>query len=257
MRTGADRVRRPSTIGRSTGVSLRSTSHRPSSPKAWRAMPRYRPGAGCPVRSRPGVPRPPRANPARTSEPSGSAASFEPPVGVATRRVAACLGSAPGKPECLPESDGSSSRAPGPLRRNVRSPVRGTPSRIASPQVKGEFSIHRVLPRTFPLPPGHRSSSTGPAQGCAQMGVRSPARRSPVAPFGLTIGARPGFNGARERHQDDRGLSGRSSRRRDHHHFVSAWVLSRARRAASGRLSSFPGPDRTIHPADRVERATT
>lgn len=34
----------PSTDGRSAGVSLRSTSHRPSCPKARRAMPRFRPG---------------------------------------------------------------------------------------------------------------------------------------------------------------------------------------------------------------------
>jgi hypothetical protein len=46
-----------STDGRPAGVSLRSTSHRPSCPKAWRAMPRCRPGPGCPARCRHGAPR--------------------------------------------------------------------------------------------------------------------------------------------------------------------------------------------------------
>jgi hypothetical protein len=47
-RPGATPMGRPSTNGRSSGVNLHSTSHRPSSPRGWRAMPRYRPGLELP-----------------------------------------------------------------------------------------------------------------------------------------------------------------------------------------------------------------
>jgi hypothetical protein len=65
-------------------LASRSTSHRPSCPKAWRAMPRCRPGTGCPARCRHAVAPLPRTSPrhrhgaVRTAEPAE-------PVGVARR----------------------------------------------------------------------------------------------------------------------------------------------------------------------------
>ena len=55
----------------------------------------------------------------------------------------------------------------------------------ASPQVKTCFESHRVLPRTFLLPPGTVRSSTVRAQGRAHLGAPSMACR-------LTSGARDG-----------------------------------------------------------------
>ena len=61
---GAAQWDEPSTAGRPLGVSLSLDLHRPSCPKAWRAMPRYRPGCGLPG-SVPvtGMSRPPRTSP--------------------------------------------------------------------------------------------------------------------------------------------------------------------------------------------------
>jgi hypothetical protein len=194
----------PSTSGRSAGVSLSSTSHRPSCPRARRAMPRSRPGLRLPgpfpsrflrrpgqvrgavlvVMSRPrraswgGSPLPEPCQPSTTHRQAGRS----PPTDVwwhsslcrlrwrrpAPRR-SEVRGSEPVlfAPSWSKLPDVATNRFPVPGGVALS----GTGHTIAnpSPQVKGLFSIHRVLPGTSPLPPGAGRSSTAHAQGCAHV----------------------------------------------------------------------------------------
>jgi hypothetical protein len=170
-------------------LASRSTSHRPSCPKAWRAMPRCRPGLRLPgpLPSRCSHAAPDRSEaPLRRREDRCSAK----PVGVARRgtgptttllRPANRSGSRGGSvltlPVPMPLTTTLPKRGSGPFS-GVRHPkvtssrlgspvpvgvaLSGTEHRLqdASSLVKTCFSIHRVLPRTSSLRTGSTGSST-------------------------------------------------------------------------------------------------
>ena len=199
---------RASTDGRPAGVSLRSTSHRPSCPKARRAMPRCRPGhrlpGPLPSRRRhadPGKPGPsigpredrtdsepvgvarPRCDPCRPIRPTGEPAGPPRwlggirPCTVSADAVVPKRGSGPFSDLHHPEvaSVRLAPRSPSALR----CPVRRTHCRVASPQVKGYFAMHRVLPRTSSLRTGSVRSSTVRSQGCPHRRLSVRSSRAP------------------------------------------------------------------------------
>ena len=190
-------------------LASRSTSHRPSCPKARRAMPRCRPGHRLPG---PLPSRRSHAAPDKSEAPIWHREDRRPdePVGVAPRR----LGPAPLRPTARrtgrpPEvARWHSSRAPAPLtptlpkrgtgpvfrrthpevdptdsaprsRSALRSPVRGTPCTDASPQVKSVLSNSQGSPQNFLVTPRKRRfihrSCTGLPTRCGQQ------RRTPRA----------------------------------------------------------------------------
>jgi hypothetical protein len=192
-------------------LASRSTSHRPSCPKARRAMPRCGPVSGCPARCRHDAVTLPRTGPGhrsgavRTAAPPSQLGWLAGGTGPTTTflRPANRSGSRGGSvltlPVPMPLTTTLPKRGPGPFSGDdhpkvtstrLGSPVpvgaalSGTEDRLqdASPLVKGCFSIHRVLPRTSSLRTGMVGSSTVHAQ-------RYPERRGPRRP------ERPGLNG--------------------------------------------------------------
>ena len=189
-------------------LASRSTSHRPSCPEARRAMPRYRPGTGCPARYRHGAVTLPRTSPrqrsgtvrtvARRASWGGSPMPrpcSHPPTARRTGRPSdwesvafvPCTGSAdadlaeawnrPVFRRPHPEVDPTDSV---PVPVGVALSGTGHTLPHASPQVKGYFRIHRVLPRTFSLPTGnvafiHRSCTALPTVDAAGQGAGAPA----------------------------------------------------------------------------------
>jgi hypothetical protein len=178
-------------------LASRSTSHRPSCPKAWRAMPLFGPVPGCPVRCRHVVVPSLRASPGPRT---GAVRAAAPVRQLGWHTLASARfhliepsGEPVGPPmwiggirPCTVSADVDlPKRGPGPFsggrHPKVTSTRLGSPVPVAaalsgtrhtlqppSPQVKRYFRMHRVLPRTFPLRTGNPRSSTVHAQRCAQ-----------------------------------------------------------------------------------------
>jgi hypothetical protein len=175
-------------------LASRSTSHRPSCPKARRAMPRCRPGhrlpgplpsrcshaapdrSGAPLRRREdrcsaepvGVarrwhrPRPPRSSDRRTGRSPEVARWLIFPAPMPLTTTLPKRGSGPFSGDDHPKVTSTRLGSPVP----VGAALSGTRHTLqdASSLVKSHFSIHRVLPRTSSLRTGMVGSSTVHAQ---------------------------------------------------------------------------------------------
>jgi len=214
-------------------------------------MPRYRPGAGHPVRYRPGAATPgsDKSGPALTT--FGIKPCLRGPVGVVPDDSALVLRPALGEPnpdrrttvnviscaraavaDRCPEGLDMAPLLPRTPEGEQANPVFRVPVGVAlsgtahtfadaSSQVKRFFRVHRVLPKTFPLPPGKGPSSTAPAQGSPQETPRFGFRRLDFS-FIVRVdgGAGLEFNARRDHVRLDDRRPAAPARRRDHHSVV-------------------------------------
>ena len=163
-------------------LASRSTSHRPSCPEARRAMPRYRPGTGCPARYRHGAVTLPRTSPRQRSGTVRTEVRRASWGGSPTPRPCSHPHDRPAnRPAIRRGNRWHSSRAPAPLtltlpkrgtgpvfrrhppegglrqtrfrsRSALRSPVRGIPCRTHHPRSRGIFEFTGFSPELSRYP---------------------------------------------------------------------------------------------------------
>ena len=188
--TGADRRDNHPPVVEVRALACARPTHRPLTPRGWRAMPRFGP---VPVARSVPVP----AFRVSSGEPGSNLGT----IGKWPFLRGTSWGGAPGdfglpspllpgKPVCCVENDESLSRVPDPLRRGVRSPVRGIPSRRRITPGQGVFLNSQGSPQNFLVTPRkpfvvHRSC-TGFRTGCRLFTARSVR---PSHHRGLTITA--------------------------------------------------------------------